>query len=618
MRPAIAACALALALGGCHGCRDEHPYVPYAVGGEDAAAAAFDDASAPVAAPSGGDAGAAFAGEVAAAAPPGLTRWSLQGVTLEAPPATVFVSAVVRDFDGDGASDAFAIVRPAEGNDPGQLVYYHGPARGDALVQAAAFTPPPELARDATCAPVDRLVLVGRAAVLTEIGAQCPAHPTRAPDRWVAVVAASGGTARTRLAVTASDPPGAAALTVDADASDRDGDGRDDVALRVAIEGGGAPLEPGPRVSATFAWLDRPAGLSPDGAATTSSFAALAGSATSRAARAKDAPAVPGLVAQERALWRAVCAEGGAPRVVGVAGAGTLPCAAARPLEDAGLAEVRAYTTMGDPLRAALALDRAQRAPASRTASRLAEAQGWIAQLAPAASPPRTLRAVAAVPAVARGHEPSWGALAFEPGGKLLVRTRAGVVRVDPDLGDESEAPGADWKLGVTSPDGALRWIEAYDPCDGLPLRATFAPSSGDDARDVALPVPPPLGDRCAGARGAPARVLPVAWGAGGLEAIVEGEPVLVAFDLARATPLAAFLDQAPPRGAPRSPDGKAMVVATGSGLVVRGAGRSRLLRAAELDGTYAEQTDCAVANDAAHVACVRAGKAWVGAWDAP
>jgi hypothetical protein len=302
--------------------------------------------------------------------------------------------------------------------------------------------------------------------------------------------------------------------------------------------------------------------------------------------------------------------------VIGVAGTGAIGCGTARALENAGLAEVRAYATMGDPLRAALALDRAQRPPASRTPARATEAQGWITQLAPAAGS-RTVRAIAAVPVAARGHEPSWGPLAFEPGGKLLVRTAAGVVRVDPDQGDETAAgEGADWKPGVISPDGSDRWIEAYDPCDGLPLRATFATGGGDDMRDVALPVPAPLGGRCAGSRGAPARAIPVGWGKVGLEAIVEGEPILVTPDLSSAAPLAAFLDGPAARGAPRSPGGKAYVIPTEAGLVVRGA-RARLFRARALDGTYADQRACVVADDEVHVACVRGGKAWVGVWDA-
>jgi hypothetical protein len=98
----------------------------------------------------------------------------------------------------------------------------------------------------------------------------------------------------------------------------------------------------------------------------------------------------------------------------------------------------------------------------------------------------------------------------------------------------------------------------------------------------------------------------------------VEGQPLLVAPETARASLLAAFLDSPAARGAPRSPDGKVLVASTSAGLLVRGATRARLLRAPELDGTWGEQRDCAVSNDATHVACVRAGKAWVGAWDAP
>ncbi|MGH7296370.1 MAG: hypothetical protein ACRELB_15630, partial [Polyangiaceae bacterium] len=168
----------------------------------------------------------------------------------------------------------------------------------------------------------------------------------------------------------------------------------------------------------------------------------------------------------------------------------------------------------------------------------------------------------------------------------------------------------------VASPDGSLRWIETYDACDGVALRATFA--SGDDVRDVALPVAPPLGLRCAGSRGAPARAVPIAWGPGGLEAIVEGYPVLVNPDAGRAALLAVPLDSPVVRGAPRSPDGQTLVVATSAGLVVRSAARVRLLRSADLDGSWSEERDCAASNDGTHVACVRAGKAWVGAWDVP
>jgi hypothetical protein len=611
--PAAFAGLVALALSaGCRGCHDDHPYVPYAIGSAAARVEGPDDAAvSPADASTSTESGAdPFAGEPALVAPPGLTRWVVDGVSLTAPDGQVFVLGMARDFDGDGSKDAFAIVRPAEGNDPGHVVYYRG-APGAAPV---TFDPPASLAQDPSCSAVDRLEAVGARSVLAELGQQCPVHPSSAPVRWVAVLT-GGASPRIRLAATLADPAGAPALSVDADGSDRDADGREDIALRVTIEGGGAPLEPGPRVSATIAWLDRPAGLSRDAGATESSFGALASSEAARAARTKDAPAIPGFVSQVRALWRAMCSEGGAPRIVAVAGAGTIGCSAGRALETLGLAAVRSYAVEGDPIRAALALDRAERPPAARTAARAAEAQTWITQLAPLVAA-RAVRAVGAVPIEPKGHEPVWGSLAFEPDGKLLVKTAAGVVRVDPDQGDENSAGGVDWKPAVTSPDGSLRWIEAYDPCDGLPLRATFA--TGDDVRDVALPVPPPLAGRCAGSRGAPARAIPVAWGPRGLEAIVEGEPVLIAPDLGSASPLAAFLDQASTRGSPRSPDGKNFVVATESGLLVRGPVRGRLLRARELDGTYADQRACTVTDDATHVACIHAGKAWVGAWEGP
>ena len=340
----------------------------------------------------------------------------------------------------------------------------------------------------------------------------------------------------------------------------------------------------------------------------------MAASAATRAARARDAPTVPIFVRQARALWRAMCSDGGAARFVPVAATGEIVCGMGQSLAALAVAESRAYVTMGDALHAGLALDRAQRAPAVGTAGQLADGQRQITQIAPVLTA-RGVRAIAAVPAVRHGHEPAWGSLAFETSGKLLVRTAAGIVRVDPEQGDEAAAAGVDWKALVASPDGSLMWIEAYDPCDGLSLRATFAPSSGDDVRDVALPVAPPLGGRCIGSRGASARVVPIAWGAGGLEAFVEGEPVLISPDLTHASLLATYLDDPSRPGAPRSPDGKTYIVASRVGLIVRGPAGAHVLRAKALDGTYSDQDDCVVSNDATRAACVHEGKAWVGAW---
>jgi len=334
----------------------------------------------------------------------------------------------------------------------------------------------------------------------------------------------------------------------------------------------------------------------------------LAYGLAARAAKAKDAPFVLGRARVVRVLWLALCG-GDAARLVRFFGGGPLSCGSSRALEEAGLAEVRAGAVLGDPLAAITALDRAQVPPATKTPTRTKDAEKWIAEVAPVAQATQ-VRAIAAVPQSSRGTSPAWGALAFEPSGKLLVRTAAGVVRVDPDQGDEADATDvAPWPMNVISPDGAQRFAGALDSCDGISLHAPFVKMDGGDVSDVRLPIAPRLDGSCS-RRPTPAAVVPLAWGPSGLETIVSGVPILVLGD--RASILKSAVGQATPRGSARSPDGKTFAFPSSLGVLVQGESKSRLLRAPDLDGTYAEQRDCTVSNDATHVACVRAGKAWV------
>jgi hypothetical protein len=617
-RPALV--ALALATTGCKACKDDHPYVPYTI----------DEASAPTAMAAIDASGAlpeadagSFRAREAGVAPKDSTRWTLDGLDLVAPPARVFLAGLTGDFDGDGAVDAAALVAPSStdtvavdvdaGPRASELVLYRG-THGGTLAAPQTIASPPPFVFSPACAPKNRLAQVGRHTLLVETGATCASPDTA--SRFVAALVIGADVAM-HFRATLVDPPEAPLLSVDVDAADRDGDGLDDVSLRVTLEGGSPPFEPGPRVGATVRWFDRPAGMSREPDEPDASLHALASLAAARAVKPKDAPAVPRFVEQVRWLYRALCVEGGAPRVVDLLNAPALSCGASRGLEEAGLAETRAYAVSGDAARAIAALDRAQLPPATHTSSRTADAQGWITQLAPIVGPPSALRAAAAVPQIERGRAPAWGALAFEPNGKLLVRTADGVARLDPAQGDEGGAEGVGaWRAGVVSPDGAYRWIEAYDACDGVALHATFAPTASGDPRDIPLPVTPPLGARCAraGARGEPASITPIAWGTRGLEAIVAGEPVLVSPDLMRATPLLASLDQPTTLGAPRSPNGRVLVTATTMGLLVHGA-RWHLFRAPELEGGYLDVRDCAVSDDASRVACVRGGRAFVGIW---
>jgi hypothetical protein len=424
---------------------------------------------------------------------------------------------------------------------------------------------------------------------------------------------------RTRLALPVVDPPGAQTLSFEMDGSDVDGDGLDDVTLRVSLEGGEPPFEPGPAVHALFRWFDRPAGMSREPGEPSKSLESIAATAQQHASRTKDAASGLALSAAGRFLFQAVCAESSARRVAPAPGTSLLACEAGHALEELGLAATRANVTLGDPLRALAALEAAGLPPATRTAARVAEASGWVASLAPTVQATQ-VRAIGAVPRL--GPEgASWGALRFEPTGTVLVRTLAGVVRVDPVHGDEADASGVlAWGTRVTSPDGKLRFDGAFSRCRSVPLEALLtAPEggrmdAGGDATAIALPVAAQVGARCTSREREPAPTVPVAWGPGGLELIVAGDPVLIQPGAAKASPLVKFLGQPVVPGGPRSPDGATVVFPTAQGILVRGQ-KTRLLRAKELEHGYEELRDCAVSDDASRVACVRGGVAFVGVW---
>jgi hypothetical protein len=216
---------------------------------------------------------------------------------------------------------------------------------------------------------------------------------------------------------------------------------------------------------------------------------------------------------------------------------------------------------------------------------------------------------------VTRAAHPEWGSLAFEPSGKLLVRGPTAVSRVDPDTGDAADAELPAWPTQVLSPDGKSRWLEAYHACEGVGLRATFAPTGGDsEMRDVLLPIAPPLGSRCAGGRGEAATTIPIAWGPRGLEVLVAGVPLLVKPEVSSASVMAAPLGEMPPYGSPRSAGGRAMAIATSQGVLVKTT-KSARYRAPELE-PYADLTQCTTNDDGSRIACVKRGRVIVGTSD--
>lgn len=590
-------------MGGCRACTNDHPYVPPAT---DAPAVTTDvDSGAAEPAAETQAAGNAGLVEPALVAPPAATTWQTNGLTLTAGGREI-VLALVGDFDGDGAKDALAIVRPAAidrkpGSSTGELVFFQGGGGG---APAAAIAAGPALGVQPSCAPTARLEKIGPRSAFAEIGSACP-HGVG--SRAIVVVRLGAPAPVVAFDAIVTDPREAPKLSIDVDAADRDKDGIDDVVLRVAIEGGSGPEGAGPTLGAKLAFFDRPAGPSRDPDEPEASLRAIAAQASARAGKTKDAASVPPLVQQMRALYRAMCLEGGAPRITKIHGGSSVSCGTSKPLEDAGVAEIRAWVTQRDALRACAAAETAQRAPASKIAAKTAEIQKLLAEVAPVTEA-TSVRILAAPVDAPHGGAPEWGPLAFEHAGKLLVRHGGTVMRVDPETGEGEPADMVPWKDEVLSPDGKSRWLEAYHACEGVALRATFAPTAEGEMVDVVLPIAPRLGKTCNRGRGEPASATPIAWGPRGLEAIVAGQAVLIKTEPPEASALAAFPDTIPPPGSPRSHGMKTLALAMPNGILVQGRSapdRWSLVRSPDLE-PYTDVRRCTIDDSGAHVACVR------------
>ena len=624
-RTAAISIVLAGALGCSRGCSRDRPYTPYAIDG--APSSRENGVNAPDASfalhPLGDDAGG-FVHVVGQRPdlPGGAFR--IEGATqIAPPPGEAFVLVLAADLDEDGVRDAVAWV---SSTDPlaGRLLFYKGGAAG------AAPSPPKPIAAlpsgaigQPGCAPEPALEQVGPHTAAVSLHASCnPTPPPTRKARWVAVAAPSREPAL-REELFFADPPAGERLGLELDASDIDGDGRDDLVARVSVEGAPPPFEPGPRASADLRWLDRPTGLSRDPDEPESSLRRAATAELGRASKKADALSVPASVRQIGKLYAWICSDSGEPLVS--VSSGGIRCGPSRALEDAAAAAVRAALALGDLPRAIAAYEHIGWRPATTTKQRRAELEKAIVKAAPLRAP-SVIRVFATAPDFDPSGAPGWGPLTFTPGGDLLVRTKTGLAMVNLQTGAEGHAQGIPtWPSAVTNLDGTVRWLGLYDPCDGASLRIrmgganepAFAvappPTPAPGARDLPVPVSPSIPSRCAPS--APAARLdpvPVAWAAAGLEAWMAGEPVVVGADLGQAKPLGEMgsLGQPVHAGSPRSPDGRAIVIGTKLGALVRAGKSWQLWRPADLEGAYAyaDLRACTIANDAKALACIRDG----------
>jgi hypothetical protein len=605
------------------GCSHDRPYTPYVIDGAPSSAA-------PVLAPSdasfslrttGDDAGG-FVHVVGQRPdlPGGAFR--LDAAQVAPPAGEAFVLALTVDLDDDGVRDAVAW---AASTDPlaGRLLFYKGSKDGPLPPRQLAALPTGAIGQ-AGCAPEPALEQVGPHTAAVSLHAACnPAPPPTRKTRWVALAVPAREPAL-REELSFADPPAGERLGLDLDASDVDGDQRDDLVVRVSIEGNPPPFEAGPRESADLRWLDRPTGLSRDPEEPEASLRKAAAAELARASKKAEAATVAAANRNIGRLYAWLCSDSG-EALVSVSSGG-IRCGPSRALEDASAAAVRAALALGDVPRAVAAYEHIGWRPATLTKSRRAELEKAILKAAPSRVPGAT-RVFATAPDLDPNGAPGWGPLTFTPGGDLLVRTKSGLAMVNVQTGSEGLAQGIPtWPSAVTNAESTARWLGVYDGCDGTSLRirlgspndAPFAvapqgaPSPG--ARDLPVPVAPPIPSRCV--PGAPAvrfDAVPVAWGGAGLEAWMAGEPVAVSADLTSARPLGELgsLGQPVHAGSPRSPDGRSIVIGTKLGALVRTGKTWQLWRPADLEGAYAysDLRGCTVANEVRALACVRDGR---------
>jgi hypothetical protein len=569
-----------LALPGCHSCANDHPYVPAAA---DASAGAPTDAGAVATKTDGGV-------QHALVLPEGATTWKSGGGIAIDGNGSEIASVLARDFDGDGREDALAILRPSPaerkpGSPSGQLVFVHG---GDTGRPPAAISVGPLIGQWPSCVATARLEAVGPRAAYAEIGSACP---KAVGTRGIVVVRLGGPVPTVSFDATVTDPKDSAPMAIDVDPADRDKDGLDDVTLHLTVEG----------LEAKLAFYDRPAGPSRDPEEPDASMQKIA--ARVKAAKAKD---IPALADQVRILYRAMCEEGGAPRITGIRGAGAVSCGSSKTLEDIGIAQVKALAQEGDVFGAFFAAEIAQAAPATKTAKRKDEIDKYLALAAPTAEA-RSTKSLSVPVDAPVDAQPQWGPLAFEPGGKLLVRKGKSVSRVDLESGEVSATEQVAWNSEVLSPDQKKRWIEAYQACEGTAFRASFAILDTDGMVEASLPFAPRLGRGCTG-HGDPVLAQPIAWGNRGLEAIVAGRAVLIKEEEASLESI--FLDERAPMGSPRARGSAAFATAVPTALLAQVEGKWSVVKSPDLRPS--DLRACTIEDTGARIACVQRGKVLV------
>jgi hypothetical protein len=566
--------ALFVAMG-CDGCKEDKPYTPFGV---TSAVPSQGPAEAP--APSAKVEPGKF--RPAVVAPAGSRKLRMGALTLDAPPRYSFDRALVL---GEGESQtALAWVKA----DPdavelprGALISFSASGERKQVMTLPSFVP---IAPG--CVHATRLVQSGPASVLLDTVATC-ATPllARVPVEAVSVISPAGARPEV-LTLRLAAPAAGEALGVEADSSDRDADGREDVKLTLTLTG-----PEGAKASASLAYLDRAAGVSRDAAEPSASLLLAA-----KAILSKAGPSAVAEVDAVRRLLGSLCAESATARVFDGEGS-PLRCGDLGPVVDAlARAEVLARLAAKDALGAVSVLNRADWYFKKLSADAEKSISKELAKRLLAVTP--TSSSLTARPKSSKG--PHFSPLWFEPDGALLVLTDAGVVRASRDgtseIALDADGGTAAWPLDVVDPSGR-RLSGSLCACDSSEVQLAITDAAGAPQNGIPTRLLSPRPGGCKGRFACPDPTP--------ISATADGFSVLIAGALSEPKKAGTAL---PSPGSARSPDGKWLVASTPLGLVVTGQ-TQELWKLPETPVDARRAQDCVVANDRAAVACVSDGK---------
>ncbi|HSU38096.1 MAG TPA: hypothetical protein VLJ38_00980 [Polyangiaceae bacterium] len=579
MKPSLSAfvtLVCASLLSGCRSCSDEKPYTPFGTTTALPAPEPGPSGSSTPSAPSA-SASAAPAAEKSVLAPAGSQHWQLGEQSLDAPPGYDFEQGIQATF-GARTPETVAWLAPdatdAGPRAAGELWLFPTSGAPRRLAAVPGFVP-----SGPGCKLVTALARTGPRTLTFDTQGECAGSLiARSPVRALVVVAPDADPPEL-LSLRAALPAPGETLDFSVDTSDRDGDGRDDIAVEVS---GGAA---GTKASAPFVWFDRPAGPSRDSGEPGRTLARVTAALVSRAKTKKLVEDVALSTSNVRRLLASICAEGATPRLLDL-DANPLSCGALAPVLDSlATSEVTAELTGGRVLEAFGALARDGWYFGKTSASVHQKLERLVLEaIEPATAVVKVLEPLPA----GLERAPRYSPLAFDAAGGVLVQTVAGVVRTEPDGSSPSAPDPAKARPLDVFPAPGQRWAGVTYSCDRSEVMLSV---------EGAQPLVTALLSARPGVCGhAPfwssATPPPVSAGGGKIRAIVGGS---VVGDAA---------EQPVPLGAARSADGKWTVVPTSFGLLVDGPVH-RLVNVGASVPAPATLTDCVVHTTGKAVACV-------------